>query len=157
MRYLAKGPLCTKKLDNLDFNSQIHFDQATKLFFVANKNESTCQYYYFNNGHEVSDQYDVNNETPDGLPALIPLSSFEGQSECQGMSFVPRRCIDSQSGELVRALRFNGKQAEFITFKLPKRFGVVPMTAVVEPEQITYKDWAEGNLPKDRVYKNYVD
>jgi hypothetical protein len=78
--------------------------------------------------------FDVNNETSDGLPTLIPLSSFEGQSECQGMSFVPRRCIDQPDGELVRALRFNGKQAEFISFKMPKRFGAVPTNTVVDQE-----------------------
>lgn len=38
---------------------------------------------------------------------------------------MPRRCVDKDDGELVRALRFNGKQAEFISFKMPKRFGLV--------------------------------
>ena len=54
MRYLAKGPVCTKKLDNFDYNAQIHYDDSTKLFFVANKKDATCQYYFYSDGGGVN-------------------------------------------------------------------------------------------------------
>ena len=71
------------------------------------------------------------------------------------MSFIPRRCIDKDDGELVRALRFNGKQAEFISFKMPKRFGQVLLSRDIEFDQNTYQEWAQGNIAKDQVYKDY--
>lgn len=104
------------------------------MFFVANKKDATCQYYFFSDGGQNLD-LDSYGDNLDSNPSLIPLSSFEGQSECQGMSFIPRRCIDSNEGELVRALRFNGKQAEFISFKMPKRFGQVQLSPETELEQ----------------------
>ena len=109
MRYLAKGPVCTKKLDNLDHHAQIHYDEGTKLFFVANKKDATCQYYFYSDGGANQDLDSSSRYEHDTNPSLIPLSSFEGQSDCQGMSFIPRRCIEKEDGELVRALRFNGK------------------------------------------------
>ena len=117
--------------------------------------DSTCQYYFYQDGQEDVAQYERGAETSDGLPSLVPLSSFEGQSECQGVSFVPPRCMEAGEGELVRALRFNGKQAEFISFKMPKRFGQIQLSRTLENEQVSYQDWATGDIPKDGVYKDY--
>jgi hypothetical protein len=39
------------------------------------------------------------------------------------MYFLPRRDVDFMANELERAIRFDGKMAEYITFKVPRKTG----------------------------------
>ena len=50
MRFLSKGPLVTKKLDDNNGSCQIHYDAATSLFFVINKRDDYVDYFYYHDG-----------------------------------------------------------------------------------------------------------
>jgi len=39
------------------------------------------------------------------------------------MYFLPKRDVNFMENELNRVIRFNGKQAEYITFKVPRKAG----------------------------------
>ena len=48
-----------------------------------------------------------------------------------------------------------GKSAEFVSFKLPKRYGAVDLP-IYENQQVEYEEWENGMVPKDDVYNHYV-
>ena len=41
------------------------------------------------------------------------------------MSFLPTKELDRSENEIARALRHNGRQAQFVSFKIPLRFGAL--------------------------------
>ena len=58
------------------------------------------------------------------------------------MGFIPSKELNRSENELARALRHTGREAQFVSFKIPRRFG--PMQGVVdmpELEPITYEVW----------------
>jgi len=57
---------------------------------------------------------------------------------------------------LARALRFNGKGAEFISFKMPRRYGSTKdITAVPEIDPLTYEEWEAADYTKGDVYQDF--
>lgn len=102
----------TKKI--LDTNSHVmwtYLDDISNLFFVTNKGSTRLQILY----------YSQDGETTNGLPELIPLGHHDCKSAAQSIYFMSKRVLDSNKNELQRALRFTGKAAEFISFKLPRK------------------------------------
>jgi hypothetical protein len=37
------------------------------------------------------------------------------------MYFLPKRCMNINKKEIARAIRFTGKKAQYITFRLPRK------------------------------------
>jgi hypothetical protein len=144
----------TKRLDNSNSAFQIHYDEATSLLFVANKRDNYCDYYYYHDGGDKNVL--TANET--GLPQLIHLSDFEtpDKETFLGLGFLPMRCNNPQENEITRSFILYGKSAEFISFKLPKRYGMVDELEVYENKQVEFATWEGGLVPKDRVYNDYV-
>ena len=60
-----------------------------------------------------------------------------------------------QENEITRAIKLNGKTAEFVSFKLPKRYGNMGDLEVFQNQEITYDEW-ENSIVKDHVYKDYT-
>ena len=64
---------------------------------------------------------------------------------------MPKRLIDSQTCELQRALRFTGKSAEFISFRLPRKKDTTSGLELLYPQikasvssHIDFDQWAGG-------------
>jgi hypothetical protein len=57
------------------------------------------------------------------------------------MAFLPHRCNDDQQNEITRALILYGKSAEFVSFKLPKRYGNMEELQIYENQQVEYQEW----------------
>ena len=72
------------------------------------------------------------------------------------MAFLPHRCNDDQQNEITRALILYGKSAEFVSFKLPKRYGNMEELQIYENQQVEYQEWEQGLIPKDDVYAEYA-
>ena len=151
MRYLSNGPLITKKLEGSSGPCQIHYDSSSSLFFIVNQRDDFVNYFYYHDGSESN----VLTANDKGLPQLIQLNTFQSsdQQPFVGMAFLPHRCMDDS--EITRSLIMYGKSAEFVSFKLPKRYGAIELP-VFENQQIEYQEWESGMMPKDEVYQQYV-
>jgi len=68
------------------------------------------------------------------------------------MFFLPRRELNFMESELNRAIRYNGKQAEYISFKLPRKGGnfdsALYPPAPCQEYAVTCEEWASG-IDKD--------
>lgn len=49
------------------------------------------------------------------------MDKYVGKDGVLGMYFMPRHVADWQKKELARALRFTGKTAALVSFKLPRK------------------------------------
>jgi len=65
------------------------------------------------------------------------------------MAFLPRRCNSEQENEITRSLILYGKSAEFVSFKLPKRYGAMDELQVYENQQVEFHEWESGMVTKD--------
>ena len=88
-----------------------YLDDIHNLFFVMNKGSTRTQIFYYSQDGEISK----------GTPELIPLSQYDAKVASQSIYFMQKRLIDSGKNELQRALRFTGKTAEFVSFRLPRK------------------------------------
>lgn len=77
---------------------------------MINKGQSFVQFFYY---HDVEG----------GEPYLQLIDQFKGDGIQQTVYFLPKRNVDFMNNELNRALRFNGKNAEYVTFKVPRKSG----------------------------------
>lgn len=88
---------------------QTHYDHSTKLFYVVNRAMNFTQFFHFND--------------EGGSPGLTALDKYAGKDNQLYIYFMPKKSIDFMSCELQRGLRITQKQAEYITFKLPRKSG----------------------------------
>ena len=45
IRQMSTGPILDRKLDNHNYNADIHYDDTYKLLFVINRGQTFCQYF----------------------------------------------------------------------------------------------------------------
>lgn len=80
------------------------------MFFVTNKGSTFTQMFYFSATGERH-----------AKPELVPLGNYNGKEGTHYFYFLPKQAVDPLRKEVLRALRYTGKAAEFITFKLPRK------------------------------------
>ena len=80
------------------------------MFFVTNKGSTFTQMMYFSDKGERG-----------SLPELIPFGNYDGKDGTHYFAFLPKQAVDPFRKELVRGLRFTGKNAQFITFRVPRK------------------------------------
>jgi len=101
-----------KKLDNNGFMSWLHYDDSSNVLYVVNKQHNSTQFFFYH----PTDQ--------DGLPALQTIDSkLMSQEYNRGVCFLPKRNVNFMKNELERAIRHNGKCAEYISFKVKRVSG----------------------------------
>jgi hypothetical protein len=116
-----------------------YFDDVLNLFYVVNKGSPYMQMFYFSE----------RGESKANLPELVPLNRFDGQKiSTQYMYFMPKQSVDPLKKEVQRAIRFTGKNADFISFKMPKK-GEEYRSDVYPPHRarnsaMTFDEWSQG-------------
>jgi hypothetical protein len=102
------SPVVVRKLDNNTQQATLHYDSDSHVLFFVNKGHTQVNLFYLSMGGDYH---------------LQPLDSFKGNDNQQGMYFMPKRHVDFMENELLRSIRFNGKMAEYITWKVPRKSG----------------------------------
>ena len=90
----------------------------------------------------------LHSSSTEGTPVLQSLDSYKGKDNQQCMFFLPKRDLNFMDCELNRAIRYNGKEAEYVSFKLPRKGGSWnPEFYPPAPAQefsMTFEEWASG-------------
>ena len=89
---------------------------------------------------------------------MVPLTSYNGKEGTHYFYMLPKHAVDPLRKELVRGLRFTGKTAEFITFKLPRKESEFSAD-LYPPHRATiaahsFESWAKGE-DKDPVLEGF--
>ena len=71
------------------------------------------------------------------------------------MGFLPASSLNSSDNELARVIRHNGDTAEFHSFKLPKRFGMINEFSSPQIDPVSYEEWESSQIPKDELYLDF--
>lgn len=101
-------PVAMKKLDSNLQQAWIHYDNDSHVLYVVNKGHTMTHMFYVSEG---------------GEPSLQALDTYKGNDNQQGMYFMPKNIVNFMDNELLRSIRFNGKVAEYITWKVPRKSG----------------------------------
>lgn len=105
-------PLTMKRLDNQNFMAWLHYDDSSRVLYVVNKQNNATQFFYY---HDTS---------ADGSPVLQTIDSkYAGTDYNRGICFLPKRDVNFMKNELERAIRHNGKSAEYVSFKVKRVSG----------------------------------
>lgn len=124
-----------------------YYDDITNLFFVTNKGSTFTQMFYFSETGEKSQK-----------PELIPLGTYNDKVGTHYFYFMPKHAVDPLRKEVLRGLRFTGKTAEFISFRLPRK--EEEFSADLFPPHraqkaaMTYEEWSKGEN-KDPVLESF--
>lgn len=123
---------------------QTYFDSSTNMFYVVNRGQNFTQFFHFND--------------EGGSPDLTALDKYAGKENQLYIYFMPKKCVNFMQCELQRGLRITQKQAEWITFKLPRKSGdfqtdLYPACEAGK-EAHSYEDWAAG-ANVDPVMQNF--
>ena len=97
-----------KKLNQDVGNFNMHYDDASKVVFVVNKGSSYTSMFHL-------DEHSSNE------PVLAACDRHNDGKSALYTYFMPKRFVDSAKNELVRGLKFTGKTAQFVSFKIPRR------------------------------------
>ena len=80
---------------------------------------------------------------------MVPLTSYSGKEGTHYFYMMPKHAVDPLRKELVRGLRFTGKTAEFITFKLPRKEAEFSSDLYPPHRAMTaahsFESWAKGD------------
>lgn len=104
-------PLTMKKLDNANLVAWLHYDDSSKVLYVVNKAQVMTDLWYFN------------ESGPDGKPHLQQIDKHVAKENIQGMYFMPKSDVNFMDNELERCVRYTGKTAEYISFKVKRMSG----------------------------------
>lgn len=104
-----ESPLTMKKLDKDGYSNWLHYDDSSRVLYVVNKQNNSTLFFYH---HETG---------ADGNPWLQQIDSkFVGKESNRGVYFLPKRNVNFMKNELERAIRHDGKSAEFVSFKVKR-------------------------------------
>lgn len=81
-----------KRLDDYSGIPVPLFDEDSRVVFIAGKGETAISFYQFS------------TESPNYLDLLF---AFKGKEPQKGFSFLPKRCVDFMTCELVRGVRLS--------------------------------------------------
>jgi len=96
------------KLVNVDQGSGVlypFYDPDTKILFVAGKGDGNIRYY-----EVVGDsQY------------MYYIEAFRSNVPCRGVSFIPKRKVNTDSCEIMKAVKLTNNTIDLVSFKVPRR------------------------------------
>ena len=128
-------PLVMAKLDTNTQPMMMHFDPYTNAMFIMNRGSKLTQMFYL---EEAGSK---------GVPELKNMDNFMAKSDPHlSMFFYPKRLTNCADKEINRAIRYTGKQAEFLSFKVmvkawvPELFPDVPSGESAS----NFEKWAAG-------------
>ena len=125
-------PLIRKKVDKNIEVSDPFFDSNNNLVYLAVKGEQKVNIWELVNDDEM----------------IYQISTYKGESNIRGFSFLPKRFVDVMSSELMKAVRLTDKFWEYVSFRLPKKKGAFVSSLYTNwPNgsfSKTFKQWAEG-------------
>mmetsp|Transcript_14646 Transcript_14646/g.14730 ORF Transcript_14646/g.14730 Transcript_14646/m.14730 type:complete len:450 (-) Transcript_14646:24-1373(-) len=96
------------KTINIDQGSGVlypFYDPDTKILFVAGKGDGNIRYY------EIvgDDQY------------MYYVEAFRSNIPCRGISFIPKRKVDADACEIMKAVKLTNNTVDLVSFKVPRR------------------------------------
>lgn len=65
----------------------------------------------------------MHETSKEGVPVLQPIDQWTGKENNMGMYFMPKRNVDFMNNELAKAIRLNGKWAEYVSFRVRRVAG----------------------------------
>ena len=101
----AARPLSQQTIDQAAGVLMPFFDADTGLLFLAGKGDGNIRYY------EV-----VNTE-----PYIHFVQSYKSSIPCQGVTFIPKRKVNVEKCEVMRAVKLANSTIEMISFIVPRR------------------------------------
>lgn len=101
----AARPLSQQIIDQAAGVLMPFFDADTGLLFLAGKGDGNIRYY------EV-----VNTE-----PYIHFVQSYKSSIPCQGVTFIPKRKVNVEKCEVMRAAKLTNSTIEMISFIVPRR------------------------------------
>lgn len=119
-----------------------HFDGDTGLLFLWGKGDGNMRYY----------------EVAPSEPFFHYVDDFRSQSPQKGVAFLPKRCMDVRSHEILRALKLDTTSVQPISFKVPRKGDffqedLFPDCAGASPS-MSLKDWRGGAPPRPPVVQS---
>lgn len=93
---------------NLDQGSGVlypFYDPDTTCLFVAGKGDGTVRFYEVTRDHEF----------------MYYLSAFQSTTPCKGISFAPKHTVDTNSCEIMRAVKLTNSTVDIISFRVPRK------------------------------------
>lgn len=98
-------PLTQQTIDQASGVLMPFFDPDTGLLFLAGKGDGNIRYY----------------EVVDFDPFLHFIQSYKSTVPCMGVSFIPKRKVDTGKCEVMRAVKLANSVVEMISFIVPRR------------------------------------
>lgn len=102
------SPLIKKRLDDYAGIPFPHFDEDSRVLYVAGKGESAVSFFQYS------------TESPNYIDYL---HAYKGKEPQKGLSFMPKRVVDVMPCEVARAVRLTAKTVEYVSFKVPRKSG----------------------------------
>lgn len=81
------------------------YDPDTKMMYLAGKGDGNIRYY------------EIFNDPPSGFA----LESFKSTIPCRGVTFMPKRKVDTSVCEIMRAYKLTSNSVDIISFRVPRR------------------------------------
>jgi coronin-1B/1C/6 len=126
-------PLNTLVLDQGTGALLPKYDAGTGLLFVAGKGDANCRYFEM----DAADPY------------IHFVSQYGGKDPSKGFDFLPKRCVDTTTHEVMRGIQLQANAIIPISFKVPRKSeafqeDIFPDCPSGEPS-MSGGDWAGGS------------
>jgi coronin-1B/1C/6 len=131
-----KEPLKMENMDTMSGGLIPHFDNDTKMLYLAGKGDGNIRYY----------------EYADEAPYIFPLSEYKSSDPQRGLAFLPKRCLNIGECEISRVYKVHPDRVEPISFKVPRKSDqfqsdIFPETAG-DKAALTADQWLAGKNAK---------
>jgi len=131
-----RNPSAPLKQINIDQGSGVlypFYDPDTKLLFVGGKGDGGVRYY----------------EIVGDSSYMYYVESYRSTVPCKGISFIPKRKVDTHSCEIMRAVKLTNNTVDLVSFKVPRRSeafqdDIYPDCISGEPA-LSANEWFAGN------------
>lgn len=132
-------PLKCENLDTASGGLIPHFDNDTKMLYLAGKGDGNIRYWEF----------------VDEAPYLHVLSEYKSSDPQRGIAFLPKRACSISDCEVARVFKVHPDRVEPISFKVPRKSDqfqadIFPDT-VGDIPAMTSAEWFEGNNAKPKL------
>lgn len=118
-----------------------YYDEDLDCLYVAGKGDGNIKYFEFLEGE------------------LHYLNDMRTTVSGKGYGFLPKRCVDVQKNEIMKALKLSENYVEFISFVAPRKSDIFQEDlypeCIGEEASLTAIEWIEGKSgqPKRRTMK----
>jgi coronin-1B/1C/6 len=125
-------PLKTENLDTSSGGLIPHFDNDTKMLYLAGKGDGNIRYW----------------EVVDEAQYVYPLSEFKTPDPQRGLAFMPKRALNVTDCEIARVYKVHPDRIEPISFTVPRKSDqfqsdIYPDTVGDKPS-LTSEQWFSG-------------